>query len=175
MKFNENGRSMIEMLGVLAIIGVLSVGGIMAFRVAMNKHKNNTILNGLSHTVNNVKTLFLQQDNVKGLTTEEAYKAGIVPDEFKLDENVKKLVHAYGGNVEIVAKTLDGEDADPDSNGSDVVYYAIRITGLPKDVAMQIATQNWGGSGDLVSVNLNNEGQDTDSSNTPNPQEPSGN
>ena len=27
-KFMENGRSMIEMLGVLAIIAVLSVGGI---------------------------------------------------------------------------------------------------------------------------------------------------
>ena len=28
MRVNESGRSMIEMLGVLAIIGVLSVGGI---------------------------------------------------------------------------------------------------------------------------------------------------
>ena len=28
MKKNESGRSMVEMLGVLAIIGVLSVGGI---------------------------------------------------------------------------------------------------------------------------------------------------
>ena len=28
---NENGRSMVEMLGVLAIIGVLSVGGIAGY------------------------------------------------------------------------------------------------------------------------------------------------
>lgn len=35
----ENGRSMIEMLGVLAIIGVLSVGGIAGYSKAMEKFK----------------------------------------------------------------------------------------------------------------------------------------
>lgn len=30
---NESGRSMVEMLGVLAIIGVLSVGGIAGHRI----------------------------------------------------------------------------------------------------------------------------------------------
>ncbi len=34
---NESGRSMVEMLGVLAIIGVLSVGGIAEYDVAINK------------------------------------------------------------------------------------------------------------------------------------------
>ena len=41
MKNNENGRSMIEMLGVLAIIGVLSVGGITAFGTMFNRYKIN--------------------------------------------------------------------------------------------------------------------------------------
>ena len=38
---NESGRSMVEMLGVLAIIGVLSVGGIAGYTMAMNKYKAN--------------------------------------------------------------------------------------------------------------------------------------
>ena len=42
------GRSMLEMLGVLAIIGVLSVGAVMGFRQAMNRHKANVILNDVS-------------------------------------------------------------------------------------------------------------------------------
>lgn len=41
----ELGRSMVEMLGVLAIIGVLSVGGIAGYRYAMDKHVANEILN----------------------------------------------------------------------------------------------------------------------------------
>jgi type II secretory pathway pseudopilin PulG len=39
---------MVEMLGVLAIIGVLSVGGISAYGVAMKKHKANELLHQAS-------------------------------------------------------------------------------------------------------------------------------
>ena len=35
---------MVEMLGVLAVIGVLSVGGIAGFKTAMDKHKSNELL-----------------------------------------------------------------------------------------------------------------------------------
>jgi type II secretory pathway pseudopilin PulG len=44
MRKNENGRSMVEMLGVLAIIGVLSVGGIYGYTTAMRKYKANEIM-----------------------------------------------------------------------------------------------------------------------------------
>ena len=44
MKQFEKGRSMIEMLGVLAIIGVLSVGGLSGYTMAMNRHRANQIL-----------------------------------------------------------------------------------------------------------------------------------
>jgi len=37
----EKGRSMVEMLGVLAVIGVLSVGGIMGYSYSMDKYKAN--------------------------------------------------------------------------------------------------------------------------------------
>ena len=44
----ETGRSMTEMLGVLAIIGVLSVGSIAGYRYAMDKHRANELLSGAS-------------------------------------------------------------------------------------------------------------------------------
>lgn len=44
----ENGRSMIEMLGVLAIIGVLSVGGIAGYSKAMEKFKLNKAVENYS-------------------------------------------------------------------------------------------------------------------------------
>ena len=44
MRNNESGRSMVEMLGVLAIMGILSIGGIAGYTYAMNKLRaNNTI------------------------------------------------------------------------------------------------------------------------------------
>ena len=41
---NESGRSMVEMLGVLAIIGVLSIGGISGYTIAMNRYRANEII-----------------------------------------------------------------------------------------------------------------------------------
>ena len=48
MRETESGRSMVEMLGVLAVIGVLSVGGIAGYMMAMNRHHSNSILAGVS-------------------------------------------------------------------------------------------------------------------------------
>ena len=45
MNNSQIGRSMIEMLGVLAIIGVLSVGGIAGYTKAMEKVHVNKIVN----------------------------------------------------------------------------------------------------------------------------------
>ena len=56
MKPFENGRSMIEMLGVLAIIGVLSVGGLSGYTMAMNRHRANQIADYASRLAMEVQT-----------------------------------------------------------------------------------------------------------------------
>jgi len=48
MKKFESGRSMVEMLGVLAIIGVLSIGGIAGYTLAMNRYRANELLDAAS-------------------------------------------------------------------------------------------------------------------------------
>ena len=40
----QSGRSMVEMLGVLAIIGILSIGGVTGYSYAMDKHCANQII-----------------------------------------------------------------------------------------------------------------------------------
>lgn len=55
----ENGRSMIEMLGVLAIIGVLSVGGIAGYSKAMMKFNVNKWLNDVVTTIANFNTFYM--------------------------------------------------------------------------------------------------------------------
>ena len=51
------GRSMVEMLGVLAIIGVLSVGAIAGYSKAMEKYKLNKHAEAVSMLINNVLQL----------------------------------------------------------------------------------------------------------------------
>lgn len=45
---SQSGRSMVEMIGVLAITGVLSIGGIMGYSYAMDKYRANETINDLN-------------------------------------------------------------------------------------------------------------------------------
>ena len=62
---NERGRSMIEILGVLAIIGVLSFGGIQGYKYAMDKHRANDIINEVNMRATDIWHLY--QDAEKEL------------------------------------------------------------------------------------------------------------
>ena len=44
----ESGRSMVEMLGTLAIIGVLSIGGIAGYSYGMDKYRANSAMNDVN-------------------------------------------------------------------------------------------------------------------------------
>ena len=82
MRRSEKGRSMVEMLGVLAIIGVLSVGGIYGYTVAMRKYKANEIV----QTANMIAVLAQSQNAGDGAVakledlTNETTVAGISMD-----------------------------------------------------------------------------------------------
>ena len=69
MKKLESGRSMVEMLGVLAIIGVLSIGGIAGYTMAMNRYKANEILNAASMAL----VVAMSAEGGSGISAETAY------------------------------------------------------------------------------------------------------
>ena len=50
-KASQSGRSMIEMLGVLAIVGILSASGIAGYSMAMQKHKGNQLIATRARTI----------------------------------------------------------------------------------------------------------------------------
>ena len=52
----ENGRSMVEMLGVLAIIGVLSIGAISGYSTAMERYKLNKYADNYNYFFNELLT-----------------------------------------------------------------------------------------------------------------------
>ena len=62
---NERGRSMVEMLGVLAVIGVLSIGGIQGYTYAMNKYRANNVLNEINMTSHQLATTLLSSRNAQ--------------------------------------------------------------------------------------------------------------
>ncbi len=79
---NETGRSMVEMLGVLAIIGVLSIGGIQGYTYAMNKYRANNVLNEMNIASLHLATTLLSSRNAqKMIALGDPYDSGTLTHE----------------------------------------------------------------------------------------------
>ena len=72
---------MIEMLGVLAIVGVLSVGGIAGYSKAMQKYRVNKTIDQITQISNGIHTLYTGRNNYEGLTISLLGKTKIIPQE----------------------------------------------------------------------------------------------
>ena len=129
---------MIEMLGVLAIIGVLSVGGIAGYSKAMMKFKINKTIDQIAMTVTNIRTLYAQQNTYEGLGTSNAFAMGVVDD--AMDAGNGELTNAFGGWVKIGYSKSGavGEDT------ADFGAFVLTFGGLPREACVAIATNDWG-------------------------------
>ena len=130
---NESGRSMVEMLGVLAIVGVLSVGAIAGYSKAMMKYKINKTTDQISMLVSNIRTTFSSQGNYAGLENSR----------FVVSEDMIKngtLRNAFNGNIYFTSNTLNSGD----TNGNEA--FIIAYSGLPKEACITLATADWGSS-----------------------------
>ena len=152
---NQSGRSMIEMLGVLAIVGVLSVGGIAGYSKAMTKFKINKVIDQVTHIATNIRTLYAQQTTYDGLSTPNAIAMGVMPDGI----STSNLTNYQGsGNSDYY------DNVNP-FNGGIIVYsnyntdgFVISYTGLPKEACITLATYDWGSnySSGLVAISVSN-------------------
>lgn len=99
----QKGRSMIEMLGVLAIVGVLSVGGIAGYSKAMTKLKGNRLIAQVTELVMNIRATYFQQHSIKNISNKLLVEVGIVPGELiQRDGSSVTLWHAFAGQIIIL-------------------------------------------------------------------------
>ena len=164
----QSGRSMIEMLGVLAIIGVLSVGGIAGYSKAMNKFKTNQVADQVSMLIANIKTMYAQQSSYEGLNNVTAVDMGLVPDELGTTAGrgetgsgnnkttTQELTNSFNGQVYIKA-------ASSVSGQSDNLAFYIIYTGLSKEACITLATNDWGSSFSSGLIGMQAKGGDTSS------------
>ena len=130
-KNEQTGRSMIEMLGVLAIVGVLSVGGIAGYSKAMAKFKIGKTQDQIMNIVNNIRTLYGAEPNYAGLNVTTLISANIAPKDMIRGA---ELVNAFGGTVTIA----------PAGSVANMEGFGIAFHDLPKEVCIALATSDWG-------------------------------
>jgi len=133
---NQSGRSMVEILGVLAIVAVLSVGGIAGYSKAMAKFKIGKTLDQVSTLVTEIRSLYSGSNEYQGISVTSLITYQIIPNEMIVDANNAKNV--FG--TPILIGPWDGGVA-----GSNVGFEII-YNGLSKNTCIQLATADWGGS-----------------------------
>jgi type II secretory pathway pseudopilin PulG len=134
----QGGRSMIEMLGVLAIIGVLSVGGIAGYSKAMMKFKINKTISQVTQIAANIQTLYKSQGDYNNLLcggSGDTYditlckKAKLAPDDVFQNE---KMVNPFGG--ELAVHTMY------DNYGA----FQITMNHIPTEACIELLSIDWG-------------------------------
>ena len=117
----ENGRSMVEMLGVLAIIGVLSVGAISGYSKAMMKYKLNRQAESFNILLNNAIQIKPDLDRAfsgEQLDSELFNKLNLIPDGMTYKNNtiydvfnnlydISYYHHPDGYNEYIISTRMD--------------------------------------------------------------------
>lgn len=108
----SQGRSMIEMLGVLAIIAVLSVGGIAGYSKAMEKFKVNKavseysyLIQGLLEHLDNIQRMSnVQEGDVHHGLVSVVQAAGLVPETWNIINYNDRMSDPYGNRIQIFSR-----------------------------------------------------------------------
>lgn len=147
IKDTQNGRSMLEMLGVLSIVGVLTVGGFGLVNKVSNSNQANNVI-----------------DEISGLASKVRIVARDYYSCFSDDKNETENVEACGNFMGYVAKakaypdTLECEGAEGECSdflgSADVTYtvssatypelFSITVSNLTDEMCMNLVTANWG-------------------------------
>ncbi|MBQ8670920.1 MAG: hypothetical protein IJ525_00165 [Alphaproteobacteria bacterium] len=142
----QSGRSMIEMLGVLAIIGVLSVGGIAGYSKAMMKYRINKTIEQITLIAGNIRSFFAPQRSYAGISEAVIKKAKLVPDEMVLSNKLDGqyyLSHPFGDVVDIKATCKTYKYHDCEDNNA----FTIKLKGLPIEACIELLTYDWNSAG----------------------------
>ncbi|MBQ1927735.1 MAG: type II secretion system protein [Alphaproteobacteria bacterium] len=119
----ESGRSMIEMLGVLAIMGVLTVGAIGLISTAMRTQKRNTVNEEVLQMVTGVRQLLGEYDDFSHIDNTTIFGAiGMSPK------------NPYGGTYELAV--------DP----ANYRQFVVTINGLSRNDCEYFITKAWSDS-----------------------------
>ncbi|MBQ7632761.1 MAG: type II secretion system protein [Alphaproteobacteria bacterium] len=132
----QNGRSMIEMLGVLSIIGILTVGGFSLVSKTVSENKINKVIDEVSDLARRSRVVFREYiyDNKTGTDmTKYLYDAKAYPTDLEWNESGSKFID----DEDIEMKVLVMEK-------SAVKYYVLEVAKVSEEICMGIANGQWG-------------------------------
>jgi len=134
----QNGRSMIEMLGVLSIIGILTVGGFNLISKTVSENRINRVIDEVSDLARRTRVIFrefIYDKNPSGDTdmSEYIYKAKSYPDVLEWVSGSKVFVDDDDVEMSVSFKKKEN-----------VEYYILKIAKMTDEICMAISNGQWG-------------------------------
>lgn len=136
---NQQGRSMIEMLGVLAVVGMLSVGGIAGYAKAMEKYRTNELVSQLTQISTTIRSMYHRQASYGGLSSVVLKKTKVLPEKMWTSTDSNNPRHGFGGELIL-------------ESGRDPSTFVIILRNLPSNVCVELASIDWGNAENLAAV-----------------------
>lgn len=116
----ESGRSMIEMVGVLAIMGMLTAGAFVLISLGINRQKQARVMDDVVTIVSGVRGLLGDYDDFSNINNSTIFGAMSVSNQ-----------NPYGGTYELAV------------NPSNTRQFIVRINGLNKTDCEALVTKAW--------------------------------
>ena len=126
---SEYGRSLIEMLGVLAIGGVMTVAAYGTYNMLRTNQLRNFAVSEMEQIARNTKILLENRGNYSGISVDYLIKAGAITE---TDAPI-------GGNDWSITSGFDGKTFSINLTGlnhSDCVYFATKKIKWAKSVSV---------------------------------------
>jgi len=116
----ESGRSMIEMVGVLAIMGMLTATAFALISLGINRQKQARVTDDVVTIVSGVRSLLVDYDDFSNIDNSTIFAAMSVSNK-----------NPYGGTYELAVNSLNTRQ------------FIVKINGLSKADCEALVTKAW--------------------------------
>ena len=132
LKANESGRTMLEMLGVLGIMGIIMYGAVAGINYGMDTYKINQIYNEVQESVQSIQDIYSWQ---RGYPEDFNLPTLCQNDVFvRCTSNMPKNV--YDGNISV--EGIGG------CSGSICPSFKVSYAGIKEDICYRLKEMDWG-------------------------------
>lgn len=128
MKTDESGRTMLEMLGVLGIMGIIMYGAVAGINYGMSTYKINQIYNEVQEAVQSIQDIYSWQRGYNGINASTLCQNDVF---VRCDSDSGEPKNVYEGDISVSAI-------------SDGASFKVSYAGIDKEICYRLKEMDWG-------------------------------
>ena len=157
MDKNETGRSTLEILSILAIAILLTLGAFAGYSKAVVRYKANLVIDQVLALSDNIRRDYAEQTSYAELNNQALIeKKSILPKDVTVDAESQQIRNPFNGLISVAAGQI-GYSVSGIKN--DQKAFLIKYTGLPREACVTLATYDWNGDQSLGLIGLRVSGK----------------